>query len=78
MYLGDLKEATDFELLQQRNITAVLNLINWWEFLSDFFSEPRPRTFAGAHGGVWRANRTTGRPLLGVPSTDGHSEAPSV
>eukprot|EP00913_Durusdinium_trenchii_P010634 g9978.t1 len=34
MYLGDLKEATDFELLQQRNITAVLNLINWWELSS--------------------------------------------
>lgn len=33
-YLGDLKEATDFELLQDRKITAVLNLINWWELSS--------------------------------------------
>eukprot|EP00434_Breviolum_minutum_P034724 symbB.v1.2.030738.t1/scaffold3495.1/size92607/8 len=34
MYLGDLKEATDFDLLQDRHITAVLNLINWWELSS--------------------------------------------
>ena len=34
MFLGDLKEATDFELLKQRGITAVLNLINWWELSS--------------------------------------------
>eukprot|EP00435_Cladocopium_sp_Y103_P056316 s8_g19.t1 len=34
MYLGDLKEATDFELLNDRHITAVLNLINWWELSS--------------------------------------------
>ena len=33
-YLGDLKEATDFELLNDRHITAVLNLINWWELSS--------------------------------------------
>ncbi|CAE7516948.1 CPK1 [Symbiodinium pilosum] len=34
MFLGDLKEATNFELLQQQNIRAVLNLINWWELSS--------------------------------------------
>ncbi|CAJ1388218.1 unnamed protein product [Effrenium voratum] len=34
MYLGDLKEATDFELLSNRGIGAVLNLINWWELSS--------------------------------------------
>ncbi|CAE7665229.1 CPK1, partial [Symbiodinium necroappetens] len=34
MFLGDLKEATDFELLQRQNIRAVLNLINWWELSS--------------------------------------------
>eukprot|EP00439_Symbiodinium_sp_Y106_P039897 s767_g4.t2 len=34
MFLGDLKEATDFDLLQRQNIRAVLNLINWWELSS--------------------------------------------
>jgi len=31
LYLGDLQEALDFELLARHGITAVLNLINWWE-----------------------------------------------
>ena len=31
LYLGDLREAMNFELLRERGITAVLNLIGWWE-----------------------------------------------
>jgi len=31
LFLGDLEEAVDFELLQRKGIGAVVNLINWWE-----------------------------------------------
>ena len=31
LFLGDLADATDLELLESRNIGAVLNLIGWWE-----------------------------------------------
>eukprot|EP00928_Gymnodinium_smaydae_P048071 TRINITY_DN32119_c0_g1_i1.p1 TRINITY_DN32119_c0_g1~~TRINITY_DN32119_c0_g1_i1.p1 ORF type:complete len:1183 (-),score=171.06 TRINITY_DN32119_c0_g1_i1:108-3656(-) len=34
LFLGDLSEATDFALLAQKGITAVLNVINWWELSS--------------------------------------------
>ena len=43
-YLGDLKEATDFELLNDRHITAVLNLINWWELSSRLPEAPDARS----------------------------------
>mmetsp|Transcript_78687 Transcript_78687/g.218542 ORF Transcript_78687/g.218542 Transcript_78687/m.218542 type:complete len:1178 (-) Transcript_78687:74-3607(-) len=31
LFLGDLQEAMDFNLLASRGINAVLNVINWWE-----------------------------------------------
>lgn len=31
LFLGDLADATDLELLERRGIGAVLNLIGWWE-----------------------------------------------
>jgi len=34
LYLGDLKEAMNFDLLASKGITAVTNLINWWELSS--------------------------------------------
>ncbi|CAE8641559.1 unnamed protein product [Polarella glacialis] len=48
LYLGDVAEATDLELLEQRGIRGVLNLIGWWELaallpedasLSNIFAE---------------------------------------
>lgn len=34
LYLGDLEEAMDFDLLSKKGIGAVVNLINWWELAS--------------------------------------------
>mmetsp|Transcript_84722 Transcript_84722/g.177180 ORF Transcript_84722/g.177180 Transcript_84722/m.177180 type:complete len:1165 (-) Transcript_84722:875-4369(-) len=34
LFLGDLEEALDVELLRSRGISAVLNLVNWWELIS--------------------------------------------
>lgn len=47
LFLGDLAEATDLELLERLGISAVLNLIGWWE-LSSFL--PEDVTLAGVFG----------------------------
>jgi len=34
LYLGDLKEALDLDLLKSKGINAVLNVMNWWQLCS--------------------------------------------
>lgn len=34
LFLGDLEEAMDIQLLQDRGITGVINLVGWWQLAS--------------------------------------------
>lgn len=50
LYLGDLKEAMDLELLQRKGIGAVLNCINWWELSALLPEDTQLESFYGAQG----------------------------
>jgi len=39
LFLGDLEEAIDLQLLQDRGITGVINLVGWWQLASSIGNE---------------------------------------
>lgn len=50
LFLGDLEEATDIELLDKRGIGAVLNLIGWWELSAYLPEDVNLANLFGEHG----------------------------
>jgi len=54
LYLGDLKEAMNLELLASKGITAVMNHVNWWELSSRISADIDLRSFYEAHGIIYQ------------------------
>lgn len=54
MFLGDLNEALDIDLLRFKGITSVLNLVNWWELVSKRPDIPELECYFGAENIVYQ------------------------